>query len=92
MQHSIIENRIGRTGRAGRTGEAVTFFTEEDADSLRSIASVMRESGCEIPEWMLKIRKTPKQRKKELARRPVEREAISMFPATKVVVPKPTTS
>ena len=28
-------HRIGRTGRAGRQGRAVTFFTEDDAVSLR---------------------------------------------------------
>lgn len=41
-------HRIGRTGRAGRHGEAVTLFTESDMDSLRSIANVMRLSGCEV--------------------------------------------
>lgn len=41
-------HRIGRTGRAGRHGVAVTLFTESDMDSLRSIANVMRLSGCEV--------------------------------------------
>ena len=27
--------RLGRTGRAGQTGEAVTFFTEADLVNLR---------------------------------------------------------
>lgn len=44
-------HRIGRTGRAGRHGVAVTLFTESDMDSLRSIANVMRLSGCEV-SWM----------------------------------------
>ncbi len=46
-------HRIGRTGRAGRKGEAITFFTKEDAPYLKSIVNVMRESGCEVPEWMV---------------------------------------
>ncbi|CAM9170783.1 unnamed protein product [Choristocarpus tenellus] len=41
-------HRIGRSGRAGRKGTAVTFFTEADMISLRSIANVMRLSGCEV--------------------------------------------
>jgi len=48
-------HRIGRSGRAGRPGSAITFFTEEDAQrgDLRPIANVMKNSGCEVPEWML---------------------------------------
>lgn len=41
-------HRIGRTGRAGHHGVAVTLFTEADMDSLRSIANVIRLSGCEV--------------------------------------------
>ncbi len=40
----------------------MTFFTEEDAPQLRAIANVMRASGCEVPEWMLGLRKGPKAR------------------------------
>lgn len=46
-------HRIGRTGRAGRQGVAITFFTEDDVPRLRPIANVMKQSGCEVPEWML---------------------------------------
>jgi ATP-dependent RNA helicase DDX52/ROK1 len=49
-------HRIGRTGRAGHTGKAVTFFTEADVPRLRSIANVMKLSGCDVPEWMLSIK------------------------------------
>ena len=49
-------HRIGRTGRAGRLGEAVTFFTENDIAHLRSIANVMKLSGCDVPDWMLNIK------------------------------------
>jgi ATP-dependent RNA helicase DDX52/ROK1 len=51
-------HRIGRTGRAGRKGQAITLFTEADFDSLRAIANVMRQSGCEIPDWMLNMKKS----------------------------------
>lgn len=48
-------HRIGRTGRAGRRGRAITFYTRQDADALRIVANVMRQSGCEVPEWMLQM-------------------------------------
>ena len=47
----------GRTGRAGRTGDAITYFTEDDVMYLRTIANVMKLSGCEIPDWMLTLKK-----------------------------------
>lgn len=49
-------HRIGRTGRAGNRGSAVTFFTEADMPNVRSIANVVRLSGCDVPDWMLKIK------------------------------------
>ena len=50
-------HRIGRSGRAGRVGNAVTFFTEEDAKrgTVRSIARVMQRSGCDVPKWLLNL-------------------------------------
>jgi ATP-dependent RNA helicase DDX52/ROK1 len=51
-------HRIGRTGRAGRKGKAITFFTEADFDNLRTIANVMKQSGCEVQDWMLNLKKT----------------------------------
>jgi len=50
-------HRIGRTGRAGRSGDAITYFTNEDQTYLKSIVNVMRESGCEVEEWMLEMKK-----------------------------------
>lgn len=50
-------HRIGRTGRAGRAGRAITFFTQADFDGLRTIANIMKLSGCDIPEWMLAIKR-----------------------------------
>jgi ATP-dependent RNA helicase DDX52/ROK1 len=51
-------HRIGRTGRAGRKGKAITFFTETDFDSVRTIANVMKQSGCKVEDWMLQLRKS----------------------------------
>eukprot|EP01043_Picozoa_sp_COSAG02_P010098 COSAG02_NODE_349_length_24073_cov_102.816092_24_plen_282_part_00 len=33
-------HRIGRTGRAGRDGQAITFFTDDDKEQIRSVAQV----------------------------------------------------
>lgn len=46
-------------------GTAVTFFTEADAGSLRSIANVIKASGSEVPDWMLTLKKQKKWRKRE---------------------------
>ncbi|EFJ45762.1 hypothetical protein VOLCADRAFT_118300, partial [Volvox carteri f. nagariensis] len=40
-------HRIGRTGRAGRSGDAVTFFSEEDGPALRPIANQIKAAGGE---------------------------------------------
>eukprot|EP01012_Entosiphon_sulcatum_P035120 TRINITY_DN4459_c0_g1_i1.p1 TRINITY_DN4459_c0_g1~~TRINITY_DN4459_c0_g1_i1.p1 ORF type:complete len:536 (+),score=114.98 TRINITY_DN4459_c0_g1_i1:47-1654(+) len=52
-------HRVGRTGRAGRKGRAITLFTEDDLQSLPMIASVAKQGGATIPDWMLKM---PKRR------------------------------
>merc|ERR1712025_597327 len=70
-------HRIGRTGRAGRQGQAVTFFTEGDRTLLRTIAQVMRNSGCEVPEYMLHLKKPSRDDKKKLAERAPKRDGIS---------------
>ncbi|KAK7204944.1 DEAD box RNA helicase [Myxozyma melibiosi] len=69
-------HRIGRTGRAGRTGKAVTFFTKEDVEAVKIVVNVMRESGCEVQEWMTRMGKADKQMKKQLKRKPAERDEI----------------
>jgi len=69
-------HRIGRTGRAGRKGKAITMFTEDDVVNLRSIANVMKASGCEIPEWMLQIKKPSRNAQKKLEVAPVKRASI----------------
>jgi len=70
-------HRIGRTGRAGRSGRAVTFFTEEDRTILRTIAQVMRNSGCEVPEYMLHMKKPTRDKRKDLEKRAPKREGIA---------------
>jgi ATP-dependent RNA helicase DDX5/DBP2 len=42
-------HRIGRTGRAGATGEAYTFFTNQDSKYARELARVLREAGQAVP-------------------------------------------
>lgn len=69
-------HRIGRTGRGGREGSAVTLFTEADIPALRSIANVMRLSGCEVPPWMLELRKMSRNDRKRLEKRPAHRAPI----------------
>eukprot|EP00752_Nemacystus_decipiens_P009886 g8819.t1 len=69
-------HRIGRTGRAGRHGVAVTLFTESDMDSLRSIANVMRLSGCEVPDWMLTMKKERRSDRRQRERGAPRRDQI----------------
>jgi ATP-dependent RNA helicase DDX52/ROK1 len=69
-------HRIGRTGRSGRAGEAVTFFTKADAPYLKSVVNVMKDSGCDVPEWMLSLKAPSKNQKKNLKFTPVDRQAI----------------
>lgn len=45
-------HRVGRTGRAGKEGKAITLFTDDDKDMLRSLANVLKVSGCQVPEWL----------------------------------------
>ncbi|WVQ75579.1 ATP-dependent RNA helicase ROK1 [Cryptococcus sp. DSM 104548] len=69
-------HRIGRTGRAGRPGKATTFFTIEDGPHLRTIANVLRSSGCHVPDYMLDMKKPSKNDKRKLAKAPVKRKAV----------------
>ena len=51
-------HRIGRTGRAGQRGEAVTLFSLDDKPRLPIVVNVMRESGCEVPDWMTQLKRS----------------------------------
>lgn len=73
-------HRIGRAGRGGREGRAVTFFTKQDAPLLRSIAQVMKDSGCEVPEYMLKLKRTHKTVKKKMERTELPRHQVNTTP------------
>lgn len=70
-------HRVGRVGRGTRKGTAITFFTEADIPMLRTIANVMRHSGCDIPEWMLQIKQPSRKQRKQRAARPLQRRPIS---------------
>ncbi|KAL7680606.1 putative DNA helicase, ATP-dependent, RecQ type, RNA helicase, DEAD-box type, Q [Plasmopara halstedii] len=69
-------HRIGRTGRNGRSGKAITFFTEDDMVYLRTIANVMKISGCAVPDWMLLLKKTSASKKRKLLKAPPARHRI----------------
>ncbi|XP_054721162.1 probable ATP-dependent RNA helicase DDX52 [Uloborus diversus] len=73
-------HRIGRTGRAGEEGRAITYFTSDDLPNLRSIAQVMKNAGCEVPDYIMKLKKAPKKNKGEIVR-PIKREKISNVPS-----------
>lgn len=78
-------HRIGRTGRAGRQGSAVTFYTKEDSSAIMNVVNVMKASGCNVDDWLLRMPKMTKNEKKNLKKRPKERSEISTVP---VVVKK----
>jgi len=61
-------HRIGRTGRAGREGKAVTYFTDDDAPFLKSVANVLLQSGSPVPEWVVKLPKPSKMRRRQMGR------------------------
>lgn len=64
MPHSVAGyiHRVGRTGRAGHRGRAITFFMRQDRDKLRGIATVIKQSGGEVPEWMTQLPRKKKWR------------------------------
>ncbi|XP_072949640.1 probable ATP-dependent RNA helicase DDX52 [Epargyreus clarus] len=69
-------HRIGRAGRAGQKGRAITFFTQDDVVNLRSIAAVMKQSGCEVPAYALQLKQNTARRRRRGAKAP-RRDDIS---------------
>ncbi|KAJ7480144.1 P-loop containing nucleoside triphosphate hydrolase protein [Mycena galericulata] len=74
-------HRIGRTGRAGREGKAVTYFTDDDAPFLKAIANVLLQSGSTVPEWIIKLPKPSKLKRRQMGK--VKRAEI-VNPARKI--------
>ncbi|KAM8899548.1 putative ATP-dependent RNA helicase DDX52 isoform 2-T2 [Spinachia spinachia] len=73
-------HRIGRTGRAGHQGKAITFFTEDDKPLLRSIAKVIKQAGCPVPEYMIGLKKIHSKVKRQLEKKPPTRSTICTTP------------
>uniref|UniRef100_H3AX40 ATP-dependent RNA helicase n=1 Tax=Latimeria chalumnae TaxID=7897 RepID=H3AX40_LATCH len=73
-------HRIGRTGRAGNRGKAVTFFTEDDKPLLRSVANVIKQAGCPVPDYLMHFRKLQSKQKKRMIKNPMRREHIRTTP------------
>ncbi|KAJ3062818.1 RNA-dependent ATPase rok1 [Rhizoclosmatium hyalinum] len=70
-------HRIGRTGRAGREGSAITFFTKADSEYLRIVVNVMKESGCEVPDWMLDLKNPGTKDRRKLKSNAIDRATIN---------------
>ncbi|KAK2828641.1 hypothetical protein Q5P01_019675 [Channa striata] len=73
-------HRIGRTGRAGHQGKAITFFTENDKPLLRSIANVIKQAGCPVPDYMVGFKKIHSKVKRRLEKKPPKRSTICTTP------------
>lgn len=69
-------HRIGRTGRAGRRGQAITYFTQADTVHLKSVAKIMRNSGCEVPEYMLAMKERSNRTKNKIIKAAEKRADI----------------
>lgn len=68
-------HRIGRTGRAGRKGKALTYYTNQDTETLRPIVNVMKQSGLEVSDWLMAATSSKRRRDQ-----PVKRNDISTVP------------
>uniref|UniRef100_A0A8I3WTL5 Probable ATP-dependent RNA helicase DDX52 n=1 Tax=Callithrix jacchus TaxID=9483 RepID=A0A8I3WTL5_CALJA len=65
---------------AGNKGKAITFFTEDDKPLLRSVANVIQQAGCPVPEYIKGFQKLLSKQKKKMIKKPLERESISTTP------------
>ncbi|KAI1404204.1 DEAD-domain-containing protein [Hypoxylon fuscum] len=55
-------HRIGRTGRAGKTGQAITLFTEHDKAHSGELINILKQAGQPVPEELLKFGTTVKKK------------------------------
>ena len=69
-------HRVGRTGRANKEGTAITLFTNDDKYAIRRLAELLKSSGCDVPEWIFKVKKLSKKDMKKLERKPIKRESL----------------
>lgn len=69
-------HRVGRTGRANHSGNAITYWTTQDKPALRSVAVVIHQSKQEVPKWMLEMKKLNKNEKKILAKKQPKRNKV----------------
>ncbi|KAH9927466.1 P-loop containing nucleoside triphosphate hydrolase protein [Epithele typhae] len=51
-----------------RIGKAITYFTNQDAPFLKTIANVLLQSGSQVPEWILKLPKPSKMKRREMGK------------------------
>lgn len=42
-------HRIGRTGRAGKSGQAITLLTDDDTAFMPALVAYMTSTGQEVP-------------------------------------------
>lgn len=63
---------------AGRRGRAITYFTQDDKMKLRSIANILRNSGCRVPDYMLTIKKQSKRVRRKLEKTVPKRADIAV--------------
>ncbi|CAB1431683.1 unnamed protein product [Pleuronectes platessa] len=61
-------------------GKAMTFFTEDDKPLLRSIANVIKQAGCPVPDYMIGFKKIHSKDKRKLEKRPPKRSTICTTP------------
>lgn len=69
-------HRIGRTGRAGRRGQAITYFTQTDTVHLKKIATIMRNSDCDVPKYLLAMKERSKRTRNKIIKSTEKRADI----------------
>ena len=70
-------HRIGRTARGNASkGHAITLFTPADKHILRTIGGVMQQAGCEVPEYIMKLKKLNNKERKRMANQSIKRDDI----------------